>query len=67
MTKKIWRLLCSFSVFLAGILLYEGGVFGFPLSGKEGGAFDLLCGRMCRSVLSGGISKVRKRAGRNKS
>lgn len=26
MTKKIWRLLCIFSVFLAGILLYEGGV-----------------------------------------
>ena len=37
MTKKIWRLLCIFSVFLAGILLYEGGVLVFRFQARREG------------------------------
>ena len=44
MTKKIWRLLCIFSVFLAGILLYEGGVLVFRFQARREGLLTCFAG-----------------------
>ena len=44
MTKKIWRLLCIFSVFLAGILLYEGGALVFRFQARREGLLTCFAG-----------------------
>lgn len=44
MTKKIWKLLCNFAVFLAGMLLYVGGVLFFRYEARREALYALLAG-----------------------
>lgn len=44
MTKKIWRLLCILSLFLAGMLLFEGGILFFQYGARREGLYSAFAG-----------------------
>lgn len=44
MTKKIWKLLCILAVFLAGMLLYAGGVLFFRYQARREGLYAWIAG-----------------------
>lgn len=44
MTRKIWKLLCILAVFLAGMLLYAGGVLFFRYQARREGLYAWIAG-----------------------
>lgn len=44
MTRKIWRLLCILSLFLAGMLLFEGGILFFRYGARREGLYAAFAG-----------------------
>lgn len=44
MTKKIWKLLCILTVFLAGMLIYAGGILFFRFEARREGVYALIAG-----------------------
>ena len=44
MTKKIWKLLCILTVFLAGMLIYAGGILFFRFEARREGVYAVIAG-----------------------